>query len=212
MSDPVLISTGIPNLLPMKGRSPGLHHSTVLSDWMIRSGYWAPKEREEPFSEQSHSPGLLTRMQLGLAFEDILIDRYTRHDPSRYLIPGELDIDGLFITPDLLDKTDGSPDSIKYTWISSGTDILDDKFRYHWMQLKSECIALETDVCRLHICHSNGDYSWLGNSKGKEKNFNPAYNVWKKVFDRSDLENHRSLILRHRDRMIREGWEEKEKG
>ncbi len=201
MSSPVLISQGIPDLLPMRFRSPGLHHSTVLSDWMVRAGYWAPKDRDELSKESRFSPGVISRMQLGQAFEEILISRYQRHEPNRYITPGELEIDGLYITPDLLDLTDGSPDSIKLTWLSSRHDISSDKFLYHWMQLKSECIALETDISRLHICHINGDNTYSVD--------NPVhFNVWQNVFERSDLETHRTLILRHRDRMLREGWRE----
>lgn len=197
-----LIGQGIPNLLPSV-RSPGLHHSVVLSDWMVRAGYWAPKEKEELEKDYYSNPGIVSRMQLGLAFEDTLIDRYSRHYPNRYLRSDELDIDGLVITPDLIDRLDGSPDSIKLTWLSSRHEITSDKFLYHWMQLKSECVALETDIARLHICHIMGDYSHDVD--------NPVHhNVWQGVFDKKELSAHRTLILRHRDRMIRDGWKEKE--
>jgi hypothetical protein len=192
------LSQGIPDLLPSRDRSAGLHHSTVLSDWMVRSGYWTPKEREELHAQHTHSPGVISRMQLGLAFEDIIINRYSRHYPKRYIRSGEFDIDGLIITPDLIDLTDGSPDSIKLTWLSSRHEIGSDKFLYHWMQLKSECVALETDISRLHICHINGDYTY--------DQENPVhFNVWQGMFNKRELESHRTLILRHRDRMIREG-------
>lgn len=197
-----LISTGIPNLLPMQFRSPGLHHSTVLSDLLVRMGHWSPPiihpDRE---SENKEKIMVMTRMQLGQAFEEILADRYARAYPDRYYYPGELEIDGLPITPDLVDSSHYGPDSIKYTWISSKWPIEHEKFTYHWMQLKSECIALHSDIARLHICHNMGDYSF-GNDA-------VIFNVWRQRFSKNELDHHRTIILKHRDRMLREGWQER---
>lgn len=194
-----LVRTGIPNLLPMKDRSPGLHHSSVLSDYLVRIGHYPPNDPYMlPPEKDKHDRMTMTRMQLGAAFEEILADRYFRAYPGRYFYPGELDLDGLHITPDLVDSSDYGPDSIKYTWISSKHPIDSDKFLYHWMQLKSECIALCSKVARLHICHNNGDYTFGNNAV--------HFNVWQQRFSQRELDEHRTVILRHRDRMLREGW------
>lgn len=193
MSEVELISTGIPNLLPMKGRSPGIHHSDVLSDLLVRMGHFPPKTPQNSKS----NPHVITRMQLGQAFEEILVDRYSRHYPDRYILPGEFEIDGLPITPDLIDSSLYGPDSIKLTWLSSSHDILIDKFDYHWMQLMSECVALKTDTGRLHICHIMGSYDY---------ETGVHFNVWQRRFSKQKLDSHKTLILRHRDRMLREGW------
>jgi hypothetical protein len=194
-----LVSTGIPNLLQMKGRSPGLHHSSVLSDLLTRMGHWAPPIiHPNQESQDREKVMVMTRMQLGQAFEEILVDRYARTYPDRYYHPGELEIDGLPITPDLVDSLDYGPDSIKYTWLSSKHPIYSDKFTYHWMQIMSECIALHSDIGRLHICHNMGDYSY-GNDA-------VVFNVWQQQFTRQELDHHRTIILKHRDRMLKEGW------
>lgn len=184
MSDIRLISSGIPNLLPMQGRSPGIHHSDVLSDLCIRLGHYEKSEMS------------MSRVQLGCAFEDIIADRYSRHDPDRYIRPGELDIDGLPITLDLLDTYRYGPDEIKLTWMSSKWAPDDEKFlRYRW-QVMSQCIACRSRIGRRHVGHINGDY----------KSFNVDYFVWEEVFSKQELDNHKTMILRHRDRMLREGW------
>jgi hypothetical protein len=199
MTNITLISRGIPDLLKMEGRSPGLHHSTVLRDLLTRMGHYSPPDPyQSQLSKEKENRMVVTRMQLGSAFEEILADRYFRAYPGRYFYPGEMEIDGLPITPDLVDSLEYGPDSIKYTWLSSKHPIDGEKFTYHWMQIKSECIALCSDVGRLHICHNMGDYSY-GNDA-------VHFNVWRQVFDKKDLDNHRTIILRHRDRMLREGW------
>lgn len=195
-----LISTGIPNLLPARDRSPGLHHSEVLHDLLVREGHYSRymKQRSElPADMVSGSD--MSRMQLGLAFEDTLVDRYKRNDPDLYISAGEYEIDGLYITLDLVNSMDGCPDSIKYTWLSAKHEIGSDKFLYHWMQLKSECVALGVDVGRLHICHNNGNYDYKTGVH---------FNVWEGKFDKLELSKHRDKILRHRDRMVRERTEQ----
>lgn len=187
MSEIRLVSTGIPNLLPSRDRSPGLHHSEVLSDLCIRLGHYEKSE----FS--------VSRTQLGLAFEDIIADRYFRDDPKRYFRPGELDIDGLPITLDLAETKDCTPDECKLTWMSSRHAADSEKFlRYKW-QVMSQCIALGVDRGRRHVGHINGNY----------KSFDVDYFVWEEIFSRAELDSHRTMILRHRDRMLREGHEPK---
>lgn len=140
----------------------------------------------------------MSRVQLGLAFEDIIADRYSRHNPGRYFRPGELEIDGLPITLDLADTHTYGPDEIKLTWMSSKWPADHEKFlRYRW-QVMSQCIAMGVNRGRRHVGHINGDY----------KNFDVDYFVWEEVFSKQELEQHRTMILRHRDRMLREGWKE----
>lgn len=189
-----LISSGIPDLLPSRDRSPGIHHSDVLSDLLTRMGHYAPQD-----PKWKESDAIMTRMQIGLAFEDILVDRYRRHFGVRYIMPGELEIDGLPITLDMFDTLHPGPDSVKFTWLSSRHDVYSDVFIRFWMQLKSECIATSTKQGRLHICHAMGEYDY---SK-------PAvhFNVWKAVFGTNELDTHKTMILKHRDRMLKEGWQ-----
>lgn len=197
-----LLSTGIPNLLPSQDRSPGIHHSDVLSDLLTREGYYAPREPQD--TGTGITPAVMTRMQVGCAFEDILVDRYKRHYGPRYFAPGELEIDGLPITLDLGDTLFYGPDEIKWTWLSSRHHPLSDEFIRFRMQILSQCIAMDplsmsVDAGRLHIGHANGAYNY----DKPEVHFN----VWKYVSTRQERDMHRTRILRHRDRMLREGWQ-----
>lgn len=200
MSNIQLIGTEIPNLLPSRDRSPGIHHSVVLSDLCVRLGHYEKSELS------------MSRLQLGLAFEDIIADRYARHDPGRYFRPGELEIDGLPITLDLADCRRYGPDEIKLTWLSSSHPPDSEKFlRYRW-QVMSQCIAMGTNRGRWHVGHINGDYDYLKKRKPGDPppKFDVHYRIWEEVWSKLELEDHRTKILRHRDRMLREGWKPQE--
>lgn len=180
-----LLSSGIPNLLPMRDRSPGLHHSDVLSDLCVRLGHYEKSDMD------------MTRLQLGCALESIIALRYTEEFPGRYIQPGELMLGGdLPITPDLLDTLFYIPEEIKLSWISSRHDPSSEKFQRFWWQVASQCCALKTSTGRLNITHLRGDY------KGMEIH----HNVWEREFTKQELVSHEAMILRHRDRMLAEGW------
>lgn len=198
MSNIRLISSGIPNLLPMQDRSPGIHHSHVLSDLCIRLGHYDKKDMS------------MSRMQLGCALEDTIADRYAEEYPDRYIRPGELLLGDLPITKDLLDVYSYVPEEIKLSWISSRNSPDSEKFIRFWWQVKSQCCALKTRKGRLNITHINGDYDFLRKRKPGDPppKFEVHNNVWEQEWSKADLEDHKIMILRHRDRMLREGWKE----
>lgn len=93
MAHVTLLSTRFPDLLPARGRSPGVHVSDVIKGLCVRLGYF---DEERQLS--------VAWAQLGQAHEQAIINRLKRHYPhGRYVIPGELCRDGLYLTPDLLD-------------------------------------------------------------------------------------------------------------
>lgn len=93
MARVTLLSTRFPDLLPARGRSPGVHVSDVIRGLCVRLGYF---DEERQLS--------VAWAQLGQAHEQAIINRLKRHYPhGRYVIPGELQCDGLYLTPDLLD-------------------------------------------------------------------------------------------------------------
>lgn len=88
-----LLSTRFPDLLPARGRSPGVHVSDVIRGLCLRLGYF-----------DEHRDLSTAWAQLGQAHEQAIINRLKRHYPrGRYVIPGERQCDGLYLTPDLLD-------------------------------------------------------------------------------------------------------------
>lgn len=180
-----LVSSGIPDLLPMQDRSSGLHHSEVLSDYCIRQGHYEKSDME------------MNRVQLGCALEDTIAARYAQQYPNRYIQPGELWLGGdLPITPDLYDTLTGEPEEIKLSWISSRHPPDSQKFDRFWWQVMSQCCALGVTSGKLNITHIRGDY----------KGFEIHHNVWRREFDKTELNQHERTILRHRDRMLREGY------
>lgn len=82
-----LDSSIFPDLLPMTGRSPGIHVSDVIARL---KGY----DVVAPTNEQ------LGRMQLGCALEWAIIKRYALHDKRISDDCGELEKGGIFGTPD----------------------------------------------------------------------------------------------------------------
>jgi len=92
MSRVTLLSARFPDLLPMRGRSPGVHVSYVIQGICVRLGYF-----------DEHKDLSTAWAQLGQAHEQAIINRLTRHYPGRYHVPGELECDGIYLTPDLED-------------------------------------------------------------------------------------------------------------
>jgi len=143
----------------------------------------------------------MTRLQLGCAHEDMVALRYSQDNPSRYIQPGELLLGGdLPITPDLLDTLYNVPEEIKLSWLSSAHDPASEKFRRFRWQIMSQCHALNVRSGRLNITHIRGDY----------KGFDIHHNLWEFQWTQAELDSHVTMILRHRDRMIREGYKGEE--
>jgi len=161
-----LVSTSLPDLLPMRTRSPGPHASVIIGDLCTRLGLY-DKRDADAFP--------VTRAQLGCALEDTLAARFVQDDPARYQRGSELTRDGIHVTPDFWDVGDPrtQPESplydprvypivtreCKLTWMSAkvmegvGGEEVDPRsgrrtvvegerlWRY-WRQLEAQCFAL----------------------------------------------------------------------
>lgn len=169
MSEIKLISDVMPELLPMQGRSPGVHVSSIISRMCIALGHFKDDGKDLPKAY----------MELGCALEHAIIQRFALDDPDRYQQPGELELDNMFGTPDLLDLTDEAVIEIKLTWMSSNHEPDSQKFWRYWVQLKAYCKMMGWPLGRLHVCHIVGD--WRGSG--------PIYRVWECKFDREELDD-----------------------
>jgi hypothetical protein len=190
MGNITLAYSGLPNLLPSLNRSPGLHVSDVIHDLAIRRGFYS---RDRTKNESS-----ITRMQLGLALEHALAHRFCLAYPDSYIWqPGELiDSDGLPGTPDFIGghgNLNFAVEDAKLTWKSSTHAPDSDKFITYWWQLKWYCLKMRQRRARLHLCHVRGDY----------RSFDVHYNVWEQKFSDLELEKNRTMLLLHRDRMMK---------
>lgn len=189
--NPRLIARGIPELLPMVGRSgdPRRHVSVIIGDLCVKLGHYQPRE------EATRPKNL---MEIGCAFEDLvatsLVSRYALDNPDRYVRPGQLEKDELLGTPDLLDMFDWAIHEIKLTNMSSRHDIESDKFWRYWVQLMEYCYMVGTRLGRLHIGFLRGDY----------RDIEVDYFVWECEFSIDELwENHR-MLKTHSDMLIRD--------
>ncbi len=182
-----LLSEGIPDLLPMEGRSPGVHVSDVISRLAVALGHFPESSPEERAAR-------MTQMQLGSALEDAIVDRYSRAYPDRFLRVGELEKDSLFGTPDLFDLEDWVLVEIKLTWMSAKHEPDSVKFWRYWVQVKAYCWMMETAIGRLQVGFVNGDY----------KNFRPVYKVWEQTFTKQELEENWRMLTSHADKMRKE--------
>lgn len=178
-----LLDTAIPDLLPMQGRSDGVHVTHVINRLCVALGHY----------EESDGPLPMTRLQLGQALEHAIAHRYALDQPDRYVQPGELQKDNMFGTPDLLDVRDDAIEEIKLTWMSTRRGIDDEKLWKYLVQVKAYCWMWETQLGRLHVCYMNGDYKF-GTPGGM-----PTYRKWHLEFTKSELAENWMMLMRHRD-------------
>lgn len=199
-----LLSTDLPDLLPQLHRSAGWHVSDVIRDLCVRLGHYD----ETP--TLSH-----TRMRLGRVVEWALISMYQLEFPGRFVVLGELSHDDMYGTPDLYDCELERPHEFKFTFRSSsdggrtcevgGTapddhPIHGEKFWRDRVQLKAymEMLRVMGMLPRcdgvLELLHVRGDY----------KGIEVVHNVWEVGCTPHELDKNWELLLRHRDRMIKE--------
>lgn len=190
-----LIHEGLPDLLPMQGRSPGIHVSQVIHDMCVERGHFGPKG--------VITPTTMTRMQLGQAFEDVITRRYMESDPGRYMIGGEARLNGISGTKDMVNVGADTLDEIKLTWMGAKQIPGSDKFWKFDTQLKTYCKLNQYRKGRLHVCHINGYYYYMinGATKAQRANDGPIYRIWEKEFTTAELEANWAMIRAHASTM-----------
>lgn len=199
-----LLSDQMPDLLPMQGRSPGLHLSDVINDLSIIQGHYQRPDANDPHLDHKQKV-LAARFAIGNTFEWAMIQRMKLDNPDRYWQCGELPgFDGLVCTPDIVDKWHWRPDEFKFTWESlryaqTPEQVLtSEKFWKRKTQLAYQALCLGTNEGTLPIMHPMGDYSY-GELGG------PAYRQWLWQWTKQELIDNRDRLLSHRDTMIKEG-------
>lgn len=169
-----VLSSTMPKLLPMQGRSKGLHVSTIIRDICVHHGHY-----------DDQGTWNYAQLELGCALEHAIAHRLSLDKPGRYIQPGEQELDGTFGTPDLYDTLDdvtscGAIEEIKCTWMSSSRGPRDDKHWKWWAQVKAYCKMMGTRVGRLRIVFINDDYK--GDVAG--------YRHWQQIFTQRQLDEH----------------------
>ena len=127
-------------------------------------------------------------MELGKAFEYALAASMAEDSPDRYLQPGELELDGMFGTPDIYNATDNAIEEIKLTWMSTNNEVDGKKFWRYWTQIKAYCHMWGTHIGRLHTLFIMGDYRYQQGTGG------PVYKCWEQVFTQDELEENWTML------------------
>jgi hypothetical protein len=188
-----LVSTGIPDLLPMRSRSHDIPHlSEIIRYIAISNGHYAlnSSNSSSSTSDPDIDPTVMTRMQLGQALEFSLMQRYALHSPHRFVTTGEIRCGGIALTPDVMDILIPSIDDFKLTWMSSNVDPTDLKFWKWWTQVMCYAYAvgqhfrIAIDTVKLHVCHVNGS----------GKGASPVMNEWRMDCEKGEIEGRWDLI------------------
>jgi hypothetical protein len=157
-----LIETRIPELLPMLDRSKGVHISDIIHRLSVAAGRYRARTAVEAKGEFSDDVRL--RMELECALEHAIVARFAAQYPDRFVQPGELEDDGLYGTPDLLDVETLTVDEVKLTWMSSREPDSErgdsEKLWGYWVQVMAYCRMLRTRLGRLRVVFVNGNYRY----------------------------------------------------
>lgn len=155
-------------------RTPGLHVSSIIRLLAMDRGILTPQDAEELSLvdvRDMSGIGIIAelRIHMGLAWED----HYLKCLPDVQKHPGELKLDGVYLSPDgesvsviftLPGKWGVIIHEVKCTYKSTNTTtprgkVLEGKKNFLWMcQLKSYCKAKGTRHAVLHVLHVCGDY------------------------------------------------------
>ena len=178
----------------MENRSPGVHLSDLIHKVCIECGHYEDHSEADIDPETGEfTEDLQTLLQVGCAFETALTLRYSQQYPGLYIQPGEITLDGIHITADLMNLVPDPvyPDlpykitEIKCTYMSSAEDPLGSKFWRIRSQLMAQCLAWKTPVGQIAILHLLGDY------KGKRK---AKFHTWELEFSIQELRENWALL------------------
>jgi hypothetical protein len=179
----ILLTDEMPELLPMMNRSEGIHVSSIINQLCIDQGVFK--------DDRSMDRG---QAELGCALEYAITRRLELTHPDRYVSVGEIEKDGIFGTPDLIDCVDGWDNEIKLTWMSSNHKPDSDKFWRYWAQVKAYSYMMGLDRGKLRVCHIMGDY----------RGCKTAYREWGQKFSRQELLENWITLLSKAETMRKE--------
>lgn len=189
--DVVLLSSGLPVLLPQTDRTEGCHVSSIITDMCLRLGYYNESRAID-----------WTLVETGNMFEWAAIQRRLLHS-DEYCEIGEISLDNIYGHPDLLKTSTETVVEFKWTLRSSYPSIEvgaippDDhpivanpsKFWKDRIQLMSYCRMMGWLNGELEIGYHRGNY--------RNKLIDHA--VWGFAFTKRQLIDNWDILLRHRD-------------
>lgn len=127
-------------------------------------------------------------MGIGFLWERVLSDQILKalHDAGKLIRPGELHVDGIYMTPDGY-NTDHILCEYKATWKSTNHQIDSSKYWRYWTQIKAYCYALKTMRARLYILHVMGNW----------RNSGPIAKAYEAEFTKRELDDNWKMIVSH---------------
>lgn len=163
-------------------REEGLHLGSVIKSLMDNSGL-GYKGKGFTDMELTAEIGLLWERVLG----KVMREKYAARPP-------QLLVDGIWMSPDgigpdPLGKVPLVVEEYKAAWKSTKQSPVDNF--YYMCQVKSYCLAMETNVAVMRIFHVMGDYKGSG----------PVYRVARITFSQWELEKNWEMVLREKERM-----------
>jgi hypothetical protein len=109
--------------------------------------------------------------------------------PDRYMQCEELEVDGLFGTPDLIEPDAETLHEFKATWMSAKNGPGSQKFWKYETQAGAYTHMLGWRRALLHVAFVNGGYEWV---RGGE----PKWRTWEYVFAPHELRANWGMLLK----------------
>ena len=154
-------------------RTAGLHVSQIIRHIMETSGL----AKDNSFSDDD----LNMFAVIGRLWEQMLAD--VMFKPPRYQRPGEIEVDGIYGSPDAVDTEDGVLAEYKVTWLSSNRAI--ESFFKYMLQVKAYLYMLGLTRCRLYVCFICGNY----------KPPLPQFKAWQLDFSPHELKDNWRVLV-----------------
>lgn len=147
---------------PSPPRTPGLHLSTIVR--AIEQDIFGQEKRPDKTPDQERR--LMAMWEAGLVWERAIevaySERYCKDRPW-IIRQGEVEMDGIKLTPDADDPREKQIEEYKWTRVSLNT-IAKEGFEKKWpgylMQMKAYCRAKKRTKALLVVLFVNGDYKW----------------------------------------------------
>jgi hypothetical protein len=179
-------------------RSKGLHMSDLYGDYYRSAD---PEKYDKRDAKGNKLPYDTAKMELGMAFEDILepllatrlFGSRPKEQKIRINARGEIDPKGaitLYFSPDHVFFVEGETTlgEFKCTWYSSrGAPRIPKKFGIWITQMKLYCHALDLTKARLYVFFVNSDY----------KPPTPKLLAWEFTFTQAECAEEWGIIMRH---------------
>jgi len=187
-------------------RSPGTHVSGIIRCVATEAGILRVTEVEEVSLTDVRvisDPVAITRICMGLAWEEWYIPNILEPQQGVVDHPGEMKLEGVYMTHDgesvSMVLSDGKEfytlviHEVKVTYKSTKT-VADVSGEWMWLaQIKSYCKAAGTRHARLHVLFVCGDYTYP---------IKPILACWDLEFTQQELDDNWDMLKQYRDEKL----------